>query len=99
MVSCTTCAHYVPHPQYRYLGYCDEIGSVVVGDQACDRFSPAVNEDALRALEMRGWIYCVDCRRVIFDAEEALEHARRGELLSWRFMPDEVAREEVSAVD
>jgi hypothetical protein len=100
MNKCAACAHYVPHPQYRYIGYCDEMGSVVLGDQAqCDKFALTAEDQLRAALELRGWIYCLDCRRAIFDLDEALEHARGGELLSSRFMFDEVAREEVSTAD
>ncbi|BBE42587.1 hypothetical protein [Conexivisphaera calida] len=100
MSKCAACAYYVPHPQYGYIGYCEKIGSVVLGDRTqCDKFIPTAEDQLRAALELRGWIYCVDCRRAIFDLDEALRHARSGELLSSRFMFDEVAREEVSTAD
>ncbi len=100
MSICAACARYVPHPQYKYIGYCEETGSVVVGSNPrCEKFSP-MTEDLLRALmDSRGWVYCVDCRKAIFDLEEALDHMRSGDVLSSSFMFDEVAREEVSSAD
>ncbi|HEU16827.1 MAG TPA: hypothetical protein ENO38_04060 [Nitrososphaeria archaeon] len=100
MSKCTMCTHYIPHPQYRYIGYCAETGSVVLGDRTqCDKFAPTAEDQLRAALELRGWIYCADCHRTIFDLDEALAHARGGDLLSSRFMFDEVAREEVSTAD
>jgi len=92
------CAHYVPHPQYGYMGYCDEHG-MVFGHQSCEGFTPMSADRLIDVLKARGWVYCVDCRRALFDAEEVLAHLRRGELLTAEFMSDAVAAEEALVAD
>jgi len=100
MKGCASCAHFVPHPQYGYIGYCDDTDSVVMADAPpCREFVSSDVDRITAMIDLRGWTYCVNCRRAIFDAEEALEHAGRGHVLSVRFMRDEVAPEEVSTVD
>ncbi len=100
MVTCSSCSHYLPHPQYKYIGYCSALGSIVLGgNPPCESFSPLTRDALAELLELRGWVYCVDCRHPIFDLDEALEHAARGDKLSISFMFDEVAREEASPAD
>nr|KJR72385.1 MAG: hypothetical protein TU36_02425 [Vulcanisaeta sp. AZ3] len=91
---------FIPHAIYTWFGLLKSRNSVVTKEEGA-KFSPFAKdtENRLRdALSSFGWVYCVDCRQPLFTLEEALEHSKRGHLLTNMFMPDEVAPEEVPMV-
>ncbi len=91
---------FIPHAIHTWIGYLKVRGIVVIKDEGA-RYGPYSRDTERRlkeALSTYGWVYCVDCKQPIFDLREAMEHAKHGHLLTNRFMPDEVAPEEVPMV-
>ncbi|ADN50839.1 hypothetical protein [Vulcanisaeta distributa] len=89
---------FIPHAIHMWFGYLKD--RIVTKEEGAkhSRFSKDAENRLREALSTFGWVYCIDCKHPIFDLEEALEHLRRGHVLTNRFMPDEVAPEEVPMV-
>jgi hypothetical protein len=91
---------FIPHAIHTWFGYLKSRGIVITRDEGAKygQYARDTEERIRNALSTFGWVYCVDCRQPIFDLNEALEHAKRGHLLTNEFMMDEVAAEEVPMV-
>ncbi|GAB6946355.1 hypothetical protein JCM16161A_04850 [Vulcanisaeta sp. JCM 16161] len=89
---------FVPHAIHMWFGYYKD--RIVPKEEGArySHFSKDAENRLREALSTYGWVYCIDCKHPIFDLEEALEHLRKGHVLTNRFMPDEVAPEEVPMV-
>ncbi|MEM0097706.1 MAG: hypothetical protein QXY52_02320 [Conexivisphaerales archaeon] len=93
--------YFVPHAIYPYIGYYKESHKISFEEEMSKHgyFAEDTNKRLIEAFETFGWVYCVDCKQVIYDVDEALQHITDGHWLSNEFMQDNVAPEEVPAVD
>ncbi|MGC9209110.1 MAG: hypothetical protein ACP5GH_04590 [Nitrososphaeria archaeon] len=94
MRRCSDCVHFYVHPVYTNMGFCEIHRKLVDGQDSCDRFSEVRPEEVERGFRERGWIYCTDCRKPLFELSEVKEHLRLNHHLTIRFLRDQVAKEE-----
>ncbi|WP_054854414.1 hypothetical protein [Vulcanisaeta distributa] len=89
---------FIPHAIHMWFGYYKD--RVVLKEEGAkhSHFSKDAENRLRETLSTYGWVYCIDCKHPIFNLEEALEHLRKGHVLTNRFMPDEVAPEETPMV-
>jgi len=67
--------YFKPHVYVPYIGSCNVYRTDVIEKAApCESFKPVSWEDLARHLEEYGWLYCVNCRRIITTREELEKH-------------------------
>jgi len=67
--------YFKPHVYVPYIGSCNVYRTDVIEMAApCESFKPVSWEDLARHLEEYGWLYCVNCRRIITTREELEKH-------------------------
>ncbi len=91
---CYSCVYFSVHPIYTNLGFCNVHKKLVGKDYYCESFKQINVEDLKAAIKERGWVYCSDCKRPIFNFEELDLHLRSNHHVTISFMHDVVAKEE-----
>ncbi len=97
-VNCQKCLHFTVHPSYPYLVICIELEQVVAQPrEVCKNYVEKTWEKFIEQLSESGFLYCAECRKPIFSAEEL--HKHKPEFIPFEFFTDDVAYEEVPAGD
>ncbi len=94
MKRCYDCTFFYVHPIYSNIGFCKIHKKVVDKDFYCDEFKEVKVEDLFKILKERGWVYCSDCKKPIFDEEELKKHLNMNHHVTVSFLKDAVAKEE-----
>ncbi|MCI4408097.1 MAG: hypothetical protein JHC26_03310 [Thermofilum sp.] len=74
-LGCTGCVYFKPHVYVPYIGFCNLYRTDVIDRAApCESFKPVSLEDLAKHLEENGWLYCINCRKIITTREELEKH-------------------------
>ena len=97
---CSRCIFFKPNIYYPYIGYCviKNESKFYEEPAVCESFKPSSIDELKKALETQGWLYCVNCRKVIHDVDELEKHVRE-HLVSTGIVIDEAVAEEAHSVD
>ncbi|MEM1683893.1 MAG: hypothetical protein QXG46_05900 [Ignisphaera sp.] len=76
---CGRCIFFKPHIYFPYVGYCvvkqNAVSFEVQG--FCESFRPSSIDELRTILREKGWLYCVNCRKIIYDENELKEHVEK----------------------
>ncbi|MEM1778112.1 MAG: hypothetical protein QXJ56_04860 [Ignisphaera sp.] len=97
---CSRCVFFKPHIYFPYIGYCMVKQSAAVQERPaiCGSFKSTSIEELRRILKLQGWLYCVNCRKAIYDERELEEHVKQ-HLVAPGIVLDEAIAEEAHAGD
>ena len=94
MKRCYDCIFFYVHPVYSNMGLCKVQNKIVDKDFYCDSFKEVKSEDLVKTFKERGWVYCSDCKKPIFDEGELKKHLELNHHVTVSFLRDTVAKEE-----
>ncbi|MDP8024062.1 MAG: hypothetical protein ACP5LF_06230 [Nitrososphaeria archaeon] len=94
MKRCYDCIYFYVHPVYSNMGLCKVNNKIVDKDFYCESFKEINPDDLFKVLKERGWVYCSDCKKPIFDEEELKKHLSLNHHVTVSFLKDTVAKEE-----
>jgi len=97
---CRSCIFFRSYDFMDNFGYCIK-GNVIVDPSnvsVCDNFREVTIEDLKEQIRVHGFVYCATCRKFITSIDELEEHINK-HLVTYGFIRDEVAPEEIPTAD
>lgn len=97
---CSRCIFFRPHIYFPYIGYCLIKQGVATYEEPaiCSSFKPSSIDEMKNILREQGWLYCVNCRKILRDEKELEEHLKQ-HIISPGVLIDEAVAEEAHTGD
>ncbi|MEM4789714.1 MAG: hypothetical protein QXV06_08000 [Ignisphaera sp.] len=97
---CSRCLFFRPHIYFPYIGYCIVKHNSVLHEEpaTCSSFKPSSIDGLKNIFKEQGWLYCVNCRKILINEIELEEHLKQ-HVVSSGVVLDEAIAEEAHAGD